>query len=113
MKLQKPELTKRQRTHHDGCLPLVGRSQLSGMNASVVVRRLAALSGASAVGAGAYGAHGTDSHIHAAPASFHRCGLQHRSHFDTRLLCVKQHKFDSLDNLASFPTLAPGVYTQF
>uniref|UniRef100_A0A674MVJ0 Transmembrane protein 256 n=1 Tax=Takifugu rubripes TaxID=31033 RepID=A0A674MVJ0_TAKRU len=28
------------------------------MNASVVVRRLAALSGASAVGAGAYGAHG-------------------------------------------------------
>uniref|UniRef100_A0A674NKW7 Transmembrane protein 256 n=1 Tax=Takifugu rubripes TaxID=31033 RepID=A0A674NKW7_TAKRU len=35
------------------------------MNASVVVRRLAALSGASAVGAGAYGAHGTDSHIHA------------------------------------------------
>lgn len=64
MNLQTPELTKRQRTHHDGCLPHVGRSQLSGMNASVVVRRLAALSGASAVGAGAYGAHGTDSHIH-------------------------------------------------
>lgn len=79
MKLQTPELIKRQRTHHNGCLPLVGRSQLSGMNASVVVRRLAALSGASAVGAGAYGAHGTDSHIHAAPASFHRCGLQHSS----------------------------------
>uniref|UniRef100_A0A665VHD2 Transmembrane protein 256 n=1 Tax=Echeneis naucrates TaxID=173247 RepID=A0A665VHD2_ECHNA len=31
------------------------------MTASVVVRRLAALSGASAVAAGAYGAHGTDS----------------------------------------------------
>lgn len=53
----------------------------------------------------------THSHIHAAPASFHRCGLQHRSHFDIRLLCMKRHKFDSLDNLASFPTLASGVYT--
>lgn len=52
------ELRKRQRTHHGGCLPLVERSHLLGMNASVVVRRLAALSGASAVTAGAYGAHG-------------------------------------------------------
>lgn len=109
MKYQTPELIKRQRTHHYGCLPLAGRSQLSGMNASVVVRRIAALSGASAVGAGAYGAHGTDLHIHAAPASFHRCSLQH-SHFYTRLL---QHQFDCLDNLASSLTLASGVYTQF
>lgn len=65
-KTQRTELTKRQRTHHGGCLPLVGRSQLSGMSASVVVRRLAALSGASAVTAGAYGAHGMNSYMHAA-----------------------------------------------
>lgn len=33
------------------------------MSASAVVRRLAALSGASAVAAGAYGAHGKDTNI--------------------------------------------------
>lgn len=26
---------------------------------------------------------------------------------------MKRHKFDSLDNLASFPTLASGVYTLY
>lgn len=36
-------------------------TQLQSMTASVIVRRLAALSGASAVTAGAYGAHGRDS----------------------------------------------------
>lgn len=65
------------------------------MNASVVVRRLAALSGASAVTAGAYGAHGMDSHIHTALAR-----LQNRSNVDTGLLYIKQHKFDSLGHLA-------------
>lgn len=68
-KRQRSQLTKRQWTHHRSCLPLVWRSQLAGMNASVVVRRLAALSGASAVTAGAYGAHGMESHIHTAIAS--------------------------------------------